>query len=85
MNGRALDEYEEWVRSSDIAVPEMHPFEKGLLKMIRQAGGATIMFAPEGERLSEFLTVTPEVAINLLRLNVNEIEESKGFMATVTV
>jgi len=53
--------------------------------MIRQAGGATIMFAPEGERLSEFLTVTPEVAINLLRLNVNEIEESKGFMATVTV
>lgn len=83
MTGRALDEYEEWVRNNDIATPGLRPFETGMLDLIRQARGATIMFAPEGERLGEFVSVEPTAAISLLRLSVKHLDESMGFMATV--
>jgi len=83
MSGQALDEYEEWVWNNDVATTAMHPFEKGLLEMIYKARAATIMFAPEGERLGEFVSVEPAAAIDLLRRNVKDLDESTGFMATV--
>jgi len=83
ITGKALDGYEEWVGNNDTAFSELHPFEKGLLEMIRRARETAIIFAPEGERLGEFVNVVPTVAISLLRLNVRNLAESKGFMATV--
>lgn len=83
MNGQGIDEYEEWIRNSELTTAEKHPFETGLLEIIHEAHGATIMFAPEGERLGDFFIVEPTIAINLLRLSVKHLEDSKGFMATI--
>lgn len=83
MTGLALDDYDEWVRDNDVTTKETHPFEKGLLTLIRQAGPAAILFAPEGERLDEFVSVDLQALIDLLRRNVRGIDESTGSMATV--
>lgn len=83
MDGKGIDDYEDWVVNSAVPNQEMHPFELGLLELIRRAGEATIMFAPEGERLGNFVTVEPAAVVELLRLNVKDIIESAGFLATV--
>jgi hypothetical protein len=81
--GKALDEYEKWIWNNDAATQERHPFEVGCLELIRQADGGAIMLAPEGDRLGEFVSVEPSAAIALLRASVKNLDESKGFLATV--
>lgn len=83
MSGKALDEYEEWLLNNDVTTQEKHPFETGLFELIRQAGEAAIMFAPEGERLGEFVNVDSLCAIDLLRSSVTNIAESNGFLAII--
>ena len=85
MTGPALDEYEEWARNIDLPTSASHSLEKGLLELIQQACGAAIMFAPEGDRLADFLNIQPRELIDLLRRNVKSLDESEGFLAAVGV
>ena len=83
MSGKALDEYEEWVWDNDPDFVESHPFETGLIELIRQADVVALMFAAEGERVGEFVKVPAVVVVNLLRSNVKNLQESNGFLATI--
>lgn len=83
MTGQMLDNYEGWVHVNDIDTAEFHPFETGLLELVRQAGVSSILFAPEGERLENFVNISRSGITGLLRTNVKNIDESKGFLATV--
>ncbi|MBY0574290.1 MAG: hypothetical protein K2P84_11470 [Undibacterium sp.] len=84
MAGQMLDNYEEWVHTNDIDTAEFHPFETGLLELVRQAGISSILFAPEGERLENFVNINRSGITGLLRANVKNLDESKGFLATIS-
>jgi hypothetical protein len=81
--GDTLDEYESWLLAHGIQASENHPFEVGLLNLIDQAGECSIMLAPEGERLGEFIALDKSRLIDLVRDNVSNLGEAKGFLATI--
>lgn len=78
-SGDALNEYEDWLLTHDIYASENHPFELGLLHLIKSAGECSIMFAPEGERLGAFLELNTSKLIELIRQQVSKLDEAEGF------
>ena len=81
IGGAIVDEYEDWINNNSILTKDTHVVEVWLLKIISEVGWGAIMFAPEGDRLEDFFDVSCSDLIVLIRKNVKNMWESKGFLA----
>lgn len=84
MQGAAIDSYAAWLSEQDeySDESESHPFERGLLELLKSVNAWAVMFAPSGDRLENYLSIGPDELVSVLRPNVKSIGSSKGFLAT---
>lgn len=80
MVGPALDDYEVWAQSNR-EFPDLHTFEFGMVALLEKASFWALMFAPEGERLSSYLTADVHEAVMQLRYGASDVSSSEGFLA----
>lgn len=80
MTGPTLDQYEEWAKASDDAA-ERHPFEVALLSLLGRLESWAVMFAPEGDRVGEFISVGPHDFVRMLRGSARDVTSGDGFVA----
>ena len=83
MQGAAIDNYATWLSEQDEYSDEgeKHPFEKGLLALLKSLNAWAVLFAPSGDRLEGNLSVGPDELVDVLRVNVKSIDSSNGFLA----
>jgi hypothetical protein len=80
MTGPTLDAYEAWAKANrDVA--ESHAFESGLAALLARLPFWALMFAPEGERLGNFVTVDMRQVMQELRRGASDVSASGGFLA----
>ncbi|BCL90025.1 hypothetical protein ACNRD9_22755 [Ralstonia pseudosolanacearum] len=80
MTGAALDDYESWCQNSHDEVTES-PLERGLVALLLQLDFWAILFAPEWDRLGEFVALNPENAVRHLQHGVRNLWDCPGFLA----
>lgn len=80
---QGVDEYSEWASTGvgDSAISSTHPFEEGLLEMLNSVRSWTLMLAPSGDRLEEFISASPSELIEILGCHVKSLAASGGLPA----
>lgn len=83
MEGLALDRYEEFLQGDEESQAEVSEFEHGFLSLLDKLSGVAVMFAPEGERLDEYMETSRDELILLLRAHARDVHASVGFLVTL--
>lgn len=85
MAGIGLDSYELYVNSDDFNSGVLSEFERGFKGFVDQLSKCYVLFAPESDRLSNFISVTSDDIISVLRSNLRNMHCSNGFLAEIII
>ncbi|MFC5743190.1 hypothetical protein [Dyella tabacisoli] len=83
IDGEGLDDYENGLRVGRFDVEISHPFERGLKTLIDEIGLCSIMLVPDSDELEEFISINSSQLIYLVRNNIGNLAQSKGFLASL--
>ncbi len=81
--GPGLEDYSASLAAEGRDERQLHPFERGFVALSRRLGFLALLFAPEHERIGDFVTANAMQVVILLRAGIRTLDRSRGFVATV--